>query len=99
MLKREAHVFTRNNEFQDFLDRMDDGTTIAHYSVSNEDVHYTITERELSNDEAKDFKMKQLRTDAEIISNKRNRMECQMFNLNSKANKLEEVLETIKEFE
>ena len=63
MLKREAHVFTRNNEFQDFLDRMDDGTTIAHYSVSNDGVHYIITERELSNDEAKDFKMKQLRKD------------------------------------
>ena len=44
-------------------------------------------------------KIEQLRTDAEIISNKRNRMEWQMFNLNSKANKLEEVLETIKEFE
>jgi hypothetical protein len=44
-------------------------------------------------------KIEQLRTDAEIISNKRNRMEWQMFNLNSKANKLEEVIETIKEFE
>lgn len=44
-------------------------------------------------------KIEQLRTNAEIISNKRNRMELQMFNLNSKANKLEEVLETIKEFE
>lgn len=44
-------------------------------------------------------KIEQLRTDAEIIENKRNRMEWQMFNLNSKANKLEEVLETIKEFE
>ena len=44
-------------------------------------------------------KIEQLRTDAEIIANKRNRMEWQMFNLNSKANKLEEVLETIKEFE
>lgn len=44
-------------------------------------------------------KIEQLRTDAEIIANKRNRMEWQMFNLNSKANKLEEVIETIKEFE
>lgn len=44
-------------------------------------------------------KIEQLRTDAEIIANKRNRMEWQMSNLNSKANKLEEVLETIKEFE
>lgn len=49
--------------------------------------------------EAIQAKIEQLRTDAEIISNKRNRMEWQMFNLNSKANKLEEVLETIKEFE
>lgn len=49
--------------------------------------------------EAIQAKIEQLRTDAEIISNKRNRMEWQMFMLNSKANKLEEVLETIKEFE
>ena len=44
-------------------------------------------------------KIDELRTEAERIANKRNRMEWQMFNLNSKANKLEEVLETIKEFE
>lgn len=49
--------------------------------------------------EAIQAKIEQLRTDAEIISNKRNRMEWQIFMLNSKANKLEEVLETIKEFE
>lgn len=49
--------------------------------------------------EAIQAKIEQLRTDVEIISNKRNRMEWQMFMLNSKANKLEEVLETIKEFE
>lgn len=44
-------------------------------------------------------KIEQLTTEAEIIANKRNRMEMQMFNLNTKARKLEEVIETIKEFE
>lgn len=63
MIKRKVRIFTRDDLFQEFLDRMDDGTTIAHYSVSNDGVHYIITERELSNDEAKDFKMKQLRKD------------------------------------
>ncbi|MCH1677406.1 hypothetical protein [Enterococcus faecalis] len=63
MIKRKVRIFTRDDLFQEFLDRMDDGTTIAHYLVSNDGVHYIITERELSNDEAKDFKMKQLRKD------------------------------------
>ena len=63
MIKRNVRFFTRDDLFQEFLDRMDVGTTIAHYSVSNDGVHYIITERELSNDEAKDFKMKQLRKD------------------------------------
>ncbi|QLF85426.1 tail length tape-measure protein [Enterococcus phage vB_EfaS-271] len=49
--------------------------------------------------EAIQDKIDELRTEAEHLFKKRNRMECQMFNLNSKANKLEEVLETIKEFE
>lgn len=49
--------------------------------------------------EAIQDKIDELRTEAEHLFKKRDRMECQMFNLNSKANKLEEVLETIKEFE
>lgn len=63
MIKRKVRIFTRDDLFQEFLDRIDDGTTIAHYSVSNDGVHYIITEREMSDDEAKDFKMKQLRKD------------------------------------
>lgn len=63
MIKRKVRIFTRDDLFQEFLDRMEDGTTIAHYSVSNDGVHYIITEREMKDDEAKDFKMKQLRKD------------------------------------
>lgn len=44
-------------------------------------------------------KIDELLTEAEIIANKRNRMEMQMFNLNAKARKLNEVIESIKEFE
>lgn len=40
-------------------------------------------------------KIDELRTDAEIIANEHKRMELQMFNLNSKANKLEEVIEIL----
>ena len=63
MIKRKVRIFTRDNLFQEFLDRMDEDTTIAHYSVSNDGVHYIITEREMSDNEAKEFKMKLLRKD------------------------------------
>lgn len=63
MIKRKVRIFTRDDLFQEFLDRMDDGTTIAHYSVSNDGVHYIITERKMSESEAKEFKMKLLRKD------------------------------------
>lgn len=43
-------------------------------------------------------KINELRAQAERISNKRKRMEWEMFNLDAKADKLEEALETIKEF-
>lgn len=75
-----------------------------HYLITED--QYELVEKEYSvatfKVDVKDViqaKIEQLRTDAEIIANKRNRMEWQMFNLNSKANKLEEVIETIKEFE
>lgn len=61
MIKRKVRIFTRDDLFQDFLDTMDDGTTIAHYSVSNDGVHYIITEREMSDDEHKNFKIIELR--------------------------------------
>lgn len=63
MIKRKVRIFTRDNLFQEFLDRMDEDTTIAHYSVSNDGVHYIITECEMSDNEAKEFKMKLLRKD------------------------------------
>lgn len=63
MIKRKVRIFTRDDLFQDFLDRMEEGTTIAHYSVSEDGTHYIITEREMSDNEAKDFKMKLLRKD------------------------------------
>lgn len=44
-------------------------------------------------------KIDELRTEAEHLFKKRDRLEQHGINLNSKANKLEEVLETIKEFE
>ncbi|AZS06519.1 hypothetical protein [Enterococcus phage Nonaheksakonda] len=44
MIKRKVRIFTRDNLFQEFLDRMDEDTIIAHYSVSNDGVHYIITE-------------------------------------------------------
>lgn len=61
MIKRKVRIFTRDDLFQDFLDTMDDGTTIVHYSVSNDGVHYIITERKMSDEEAKQFKIKQLK--------------------------------------
>ncbi|ALO80922.1 tail length tape measure protein [Enterococcus phage vB_EfaS_IME196] len=62
MIKREALKFYSQEEFNDYLSQLNDDTKILHYNVL-EDAHYIITERELSNDEAKDFKMKQLRKD------------------------------------
>lgn len=63
MIKREAHLFTRNNEFQEFLDRMDEDTTISHYAVNDNGTHYIITERKMSDEEAKQFKIKQVKRD------------------------------------
>lgn len=34
MIKRKVRIFTRDDLFQEFLDRMDEDTSIAHYSVS-----------------------------------------------------------------
>lgn len=64
-----------------------------------EDQEYPVATFKVDVKEVIQAKIDELRTEAEHISNKRNRMEWQMFNLNSKANKLEEVIETIKEFE
>ena len=63
MIKRKVRIFTRDNLFQEFLDRMDEDTTIVHYSVNDNGTHYIITEREMSDNEAKEFKMKLLRKD------------------------------------
>lgn len=63
MIKRKVRIFTRDNLFQEFLDRMEDGTTIAHYSVNDNGTHYIITERKMSDEEAKQFKIKQVKRD------------------------------------
>lgn len=63
MIKRETHLFNRNNEFQDFLDRIDEDTTISHYTVNDNGTHYIITERKMSDEEAKQFKLTQLKKD------------------------------------
>lgn len=60
MIKRNTHFFTRQNAFQDFLDTMDEGTTISHYAVNDNGTHYIITEHELTKKEAIQFKIKQL---------------------------------------
>lgn len=62
MIKREALKFYSQEEFNDYLSQLSYETKILHYTVL-EDVHYIITERELSNEEAKEFKMNQLRKD------------------------------------
>lgn len=43
MIKRKTHLFTRQRDFQDFLDRMSEDTIIAHYSVNDNGTHYIIT--------------------------------------------------------
>lgn len=63
MIKRNTYFFTSNNALQEFLDRMDDDTTISHYAVNDNGTHYIITERQMSEDEAKHFKIKQLKKD------------------------------------
>lgn len=61
MIKRKVRIFARDDLFQEFLDTMDDDTTIAHYSVSKDGVHYIITERKMSESEANEFREKQLK--------------------------------------
>ncbi|WZP35162.1 tail length tape measure protein [Enterococcus phage vB_Efs19_KEN07] len=62
MIKREALKFYSQEEFNDYLSQLSDETKILHYNVL-EDVHYIITERKMSDEEAKEFKMNQLRKD------------------------------------
>lgn len=61
MIKRKVRIFTRDNLFKDFLDTMEEDTTIAHYSVNDNGTHYIITERKMSDDEHKKFKIIELR--------------------------------------
>lgn len=59
MIKREALKFYSQEEFNDYLSQLNDDTKILHYNVL-EDAHYIITERKMSESEAKQFKLKQL---------------------------------------
>ena len=63
MIKRKVRIFTRDDLFQDFLDRMDEDTTIAHYAVNDRGTHYIITERSMKEDESKQFKIDQIEKD------------------------------------
>lgn len=70
------------------------------------ETQYELVEKEVPTLEAKadvkeviQAKVDELRNEAEHLFKKRDRLEQQGINLNSKANKLEEVIETIKEFE
>lgn len=61
MIKRKAHIFTSNNEFQEFLDRMDEHISISNYVVNDNGTHYIITEHKMSDEETKQFKINQLK--------------------------------------
>lgn len=60
MIKREAHLFHTQVALQEHLDQMEDNETLAKYTV-NDGMHYIITERQMSDDEGKQFKLKQLK--------------------------------------
>lgn len=60
MIKREALKFYSQDEFNDYLSQLNDDTKILHYNVL-EDAHYIITERQMTDDEAKQFKLNQLK--------------------------------------
>jgi len=60
MIKRNTYLFTRQRAFQDFLDTMDERTTISHYAVNENGTQYIITEYEMTKKEATQFKIKQL---------------------------------------
>lgn len=59
MIKREAHLFDTQVALQEHLDQMEDNETLAQYTVYD-GIHYIITERKMSDEEAKQFKIKQL---------------------------------------
>lgn len=58
MIKRELHTAITNRDIEEILDHISGETKIVSHVVDSLGTHYIITERELSNDEAKDFKMK-----------------------------------------
>lgn len=62
MIKREAHLFNTQVALQEHLDQMEDNETLAQYTVYD-GMHYIITERNMSESEAKQFKIKQLKRD------------------------------------
>lgn len=60
MIKREALKFYSQDEFNDYLSQLNDDTKILHYNVL-EDAHYIITERQMTEDEHKKFKIIEVR--------------------------------------
>ncbi|WNO24273.1 hypothetical protein [Enterococcus phage SSMH01] len=60
MIKRKAHLFHTQVALQEHLDQMADNETLAQYTVYD-GMHYIITERQMTDDEAKQFKLKKLK--------------------------------------
>lgn len=60
MIKREAHIFNTEVSLQEHLDQMGDDETLVQYTVDN-GTHYIITERNMSESEANEFKLNQLK--------------------------------------
>ncbi|WNA13892.1 hypothetical protein [Enterococcus phage vB_Efa_VP15] len=60
MIKREAHLFDTQVALQEHLYQMEDNETLSQYTVYD-GIHYIITERQMTDDEAKQFKLKQLK--------------------------------------
>lgn len=60
MIKRQAHTFHTEVSLQEYLDQMVDDETLVQYSVYD-GTHYIITERNMSESEANEFKLNQLK--------------------------------------
>lgn len=59
MIKREAHLFHTQVSLQEYLDQMGDDESLAQYTVYD-GMHYIITETTITDEEAKQLRIKEL---------------------------------------
>ncbi|AWD92293.1 hypothetical protein [Enterococcus phage ZXL] len=80
MIKRETHLFHTQVSLQEYLDQMGDDETLAQYAVYD-GMHYIITETTITDEEAKQLRIKELEKQLDECNTKYNKEieECERY--------------------